>query len=134
MEKESSLVPVWVTFPRLPIHFFAKPALFKIASLLGLPLRLDAATISLKRPGVARIQVELDVLKERPQQIWIGIGHNDGFWQRVEYESVPSYCTHCWHIGHAEAFCRVHNPELKVGTKQSKGAATIHSEGSSVAA
>lgn len=112
------MAPVWVSFPRLPIHFFEKGSLFQIASLVGLPLRLDAATVSLKRPSVARLQVEIDLLKPRPQQVWIGIGESDGFWQKVDYANVPDYCTHCWHIGHAEALCTVHHPELKAVSKQ----------------
>lgn len=103
--------------PRLPVHLFAQPALFRIASLIGRPLRLDNATRTLKLPGVARLQVELDVLKERPKQIWIGMGSLGGFWQKIEYENVPPYCTHCWHIGHAETFCHIHHPELR--TKES---------------
>lgn len=112
-EKETSLVPVWITLPRLPVHLFAQPALFRIATLIGRPLRLDSATRSLKRPGVARLQIELDVLKDRPNPIWIGMGSLGGFWQKIEYENVPPYCTHCWHIGHSENLCHIHNPELK---------------------
>lgn len=108
--------------PRLPVLFFAKQPLFKIASLIGTPLRLDSATSSLKRPGVARIQVEIDLLKDRTSQVWIGMGSADGFWQQIEYENVPSYCTHCWHVGHSELVCHVHNPELK--PRQKPGPAT----------
>lgn len=63
VDKESSVVPVWISFPRLPIHLFQRDALFSIARLLGTPLRLDEATAKLKRPSVARIQVEIDVLQ-----------------------------------------------------------------------
>lgn len=62
---------------------------------------------------MARIQVEIDLLQDHPHQIWIGTGKKDGFWQRVEYESVPSYCTHFWHVRHSEQLCRVRNPALK---------------------
>lgn len=108
-----SMAHVWITLPRLPVLFFAKPAFFKIATLLGTPLRLDAATFALKRPGVARIQVKIDLLQERDPQIWIGMGSAAGFSQKVEYENLHSYCTHCWHVGHGEDQCHVHNPTLK---------------------
>lgn len=120
VDKESSVAPVWVTLPRLPIHFFNRTALHGIASLLGVPLRMDSATASLKRPSLARIQVSIDVLKERTDRVWIGIGESSGFWQKVEFESVPSYCTHCWHMGHSPILCHVHNPELKVKKKDSQ--------------
>ncbi|KAJ8768321.1 hypothetical protein K2173_021474 [Erythroxylum novogranatense] len=56
VDRESSLVPVWISLPRLPIHFFDKSALFAICSVVGCPLRIDSATASLKRPSMARVQ------------------------------------------------------------------------------
>lgn len=67
-------MPVWVTMPRLPILFFVKPTLFRIASLFRTPLWLDVATLSLKWPGVASIQIEVDLLKDKPHQMWIAMG------------------------------------------------------------
>lgn len=113
VDKESSIAPIWVGFPRLPVQFFQQDALFAISRLLGVPLRLDAATATLKRPSMARVQIEIDVLKSRPDKIWIGMSECKGFWQRLEYENVPDYCTHCWHMGHSETLCTVHHPELK---------------------
>lgn len=114
MDKESSIVPVWISLPRLPIQFFKREALFQIAALIGTPLRLDAATISLKRPSIARVQVEIDLLKPNPTKVWIGMENLEGFWQKVEYDNVPDFCTHCWHVGHSESMCHIHNPELKL--------------------
>lgn len=102
VEKESSVVPIWVSLSRLPVHLFQKDALFSIAQLFGLPLRLDEATTQLKRRSIARIQVKIDVVKERPPKIWIKMGTQEGFWQKIDYKNVPSYCCHCWHIGHSD--------------------------------
>lgn len=44
------------------------------------------------------------------------MGATEGFWQRSDYENVPSYCKHCWHVGHSESACYVHNPDLKAVT------------------
>lgn len=79
VERESSIVPIWFKFPKLPISFFHPKALFFLASLFGSPLWLDSATLSLKRPSVARIQVETDLLKKLPSRVWIGTGDNQGF-------------------------------------------------------
>lgn len=117
VERESPIAPVWITFSRLPIQFFHAEALFQLCRLIGNPLRMDAATQTLKCPSIARVQVELDVLKQRPDKVWIGKEGLDSFWQRVEYESVPEYCTHCWHVGHSEELCHVRNPELKSSKK-----------------
>ena len=53
--------------------------LFTLASLVGMPLRRDKATIALKWPNVTRVQVEVDFLKPLPDQIWIGLGVSNGF-------------------------------------------------------
>lgn len=111
-----------LSFPRLPIQFFCKRALSAIASLFGTPLRLDEATTSLKRPSIASIQVEVDVLKDIPTSIWIGSDNSNGFWQKVEVEKVPLYCSHCWHLGHNTETCHFLHPELKKGEQN---AATV---------
>lgn len=105
---------------KLPIHLFNKEALFFLASIFGQPLRLDAATAAIRRPSVARVQVELDLLKDRPDMVWIGVGNDDGFWQKVKYETLPACCTYCWHVGHDQTTCHVKHPELKVLDKSFK--------------
>ncbi|KAJ8766129.1 hypothetical protein K2173_021646 [Erythroxylum novogranatense] len=90
VDRESSLVPVWISLPRLPIHFFDKSALFAICSVVGCPLRIDSATASLKRPSLARVQVEIDLLKDRPDKAWIDVEGSNGFWQKLVYEKGPA--------------------------------------------
>lgn len=51
--------------------------LFAIAALLGMPLHLDSATAALKRPSRTRVQIELDLLKEKPPKIWIAPHEGD---------------------------------------------------------
>lgn len=77
------MVPVWITLPRLPVHFFQRDPLFAIARLVGNPLRLDAATAALKRPSVARLQVEVDLLNPLHEKVWIQMGTKEGFWQKI---------------------------------------------------
>lgn len=56
----------------LPMHFFSKVSLFALGNTLGTPLRLDATTITLSRPSVARVCIEMDLLKKFLNCIWIG--------------------------------------------------------------
>lgn len=49
---------------RVSIHLFHKKSLFGIASLIGILLKLDEATVDGMRPSVARICVEIDLMKE----------------------------------------------------------------------
>ncbi|XP_071926168.1 uncharacterized protein [Coffea arabica] len=101
-----------VNFPGLPLPFFEKQFLLKLGTLLGRPLKVDEATASLKRPSVARILLEVDVLQPPKSRIWIG-DDQWGFWQKIEYEDYPSYCGFCSLIGHTEAICHRKHPELR---------------------
>ncbi|KAG6466650.1 hypothetical protein ZIOFF_075554 [Zingiber officinale] len=105
-EAESSLVPVWVQFPDLPVHMFNKNCVFSMARIVGCPIKIDEATADGSRLFMARACVEIDLLKPRVEQFLIGIGDEHRL-QRVVYERTPEYCQYCRHLGHAEADCYV---------------------------
>ena len=69
---ESSIVPIWVCFHKLPLPLFNMKYLHKIASLLGHPLRVDTATLDLQRPSMVRVLVEIDVAKAPAHCLWFG--------------------------------------------------------------
>ncbi|XP_077218301.1 uncharacterized protein LOC143852667 isoform X2 [Tasmannia lanceolata] len=102
---EPSTVAVWIALPRLPVVFFEEDVLFSIASLVGKPLAIDVPTKILSRTNVARICVEVNLLVEFPRRVWIGIGEG-GFWQRIYYEKLPSYCLNCNRQGHSTKICK----------------------------
>lgn len=122
VDRESSLVPVWFSLPKLPVHLFHKSCLFQIVACLGRPLYLDSATVSLSRPSVARVCVELDLLKTLPSRVWIVMGAGEGFWQPLVAESLPLYCSHCFRQGHIPETCHVLHPELRPPRRQAKPA------------
>ncbi|XP_027122242.1 uncharacterized protein [Coffea arabica] len=101
VQKESSLAPVWVTLPALPIHYFDKHSLFSILSPVGKPLFLDAATSAGTRPSVARVCVEVDLVKPICSQVWVAVEGEIGFWQQIIIEDLPSYCSVCWQLRHS---------------------------------
>ena len=68
-EFESSVVPTWIHLPNLPIHLFGKGPLSSIAKLIGEPLKLDASTVMLSRPSVARICIGADLLQDLPSHV-----------------------------------------------------------------
>lgn len=85
-----------------------------LASLFSIPVRLDSATACFKRPSVALIQVDIDLLKPLLHRLWIGTGDNGGISQKFKPdENLPSYCQYCYHVGHSEDICIVKHPELK---------------------
>nr|XP_027062887.1 uncharacterized protein LOC113689294 [Coffea arabica] len=107
VNRESSLAPIWFSLPGLPVHFFNKHSLFSVVQAVGEPLFLGAATVNLTRPSIARICVEVDLLHLVPSWVWIGVENSsEGFWQSLEAEYVPQYCTNCWHLGHANSQCQ----------------------------
>ncbi|XP_071928074.1 uncharacterized protein [Coffea arabica] len=106
VHKESSLAPVWVDLPNLPIHYFDKHSLFSILSPVGRPLFLDSATAAGTRPSVARVCVEIDVSKQVVPRVWIAVEGESGFWQKIVPENLPSYCSYCWRLGHLSVDCK----------------------------
>ncbi|XP_071923231.1 uncharacterized protein [Coffea arabica] len=61
------IAPVWANFPDLPLPFFHKSQLSKLASMLGRLLRIDRATCDLRRPSAAQLgHEEGDYFKKNP--------------------------------------------------------------------
>src|SRR4051812_16255899 len=76
---ESSLTPVWVGFPNLPIYMFNKVSLFSIGRLIGTPLTLDIVIAEFRRPSLAKICIQVDLLNPLPRRVWLNIGDSSGF-------------------------------------------------------
>ncbi|XP_073125518.1 uncharacterized protein [Henckelia pumila] len=72
---------------------------------------MDELTSKSELLTLARVCVELDLLKPRHDHIFIGLGDKI-IDQRFIYESLPKYCTYCCHIGHGvdECFVNVRVP------------------------
>ncbi|KAG5601145.1 hypothetical protein H5410_032515 [Solanum commersonii] len=68
---ETTIGVTWISFPDLPPNFFAKEAIFSIASAVGKPLTVDMATKNQTRPSCARIKIEVDLTAKLPQRIQI---------------------------------------------------------------
>ncbi|KAL3642271.1 hypothetical protein CASFOL_013086 [Castilleja foliolosa] len=104
--RDSTMIPVWISLPKLPLIYMNPSFLEKIGNMLGNFLRVDDKTLSLQNAMRARICVELDVSKEFHNQIWIGESKDIGFWQNVEYEGNVSFCSYCGLLGHVKGICR----------------------------
>ncbi|KAH0712244.1 hypothetical protein KY289_008203 [Solanum tuberosum] len=106
--EETPIVPIWITLPELPWHCHYMDILTPLLSPIGKALYLDSATMQKTRGSVAKVRVQIDLTKERPQHVWLGFSEKDpnlGKWQLVEYEDVPSYCIYCKHQGHIISEC-----------------------------
>ncbi|KAK6803127.1 hypothetical protein RDI58_000911 [Solanum bulbocastanum] len=106
--EETPIVPIWITLSELPWHCYYMDILTPLLSPVGKALYLDSATMQKTRGSVAKVRVQIDITKERPQHVWMGFSEKDpslGKWQIIEFEDVPSYCLHCKHQGHIIGEC-----------------------------
>lgn len=99
IQKESSLAPVWIRLPELPLPLFNKQALVEIAQIASKPLKIDEHTKNRFRPNYTRVCIEMDILKEKPEVIILQMGDRE-VEQKIFYENMPTYCTHCHHMRH----------------------------------
>ncbi|KAL0367874.1 UNVERIFIED_CONTAM: hypothetical protein Sradi_3677500 [Sesamum radiatum] len=120
-DQESSIVPVWVSFPDLPAHLFRKDALHTIAKFVGVPLQIADSTFSRSMLSRARVCIEIDLLKPLVKEFDLHI-NGTTFVQKVEFEQVPQYCSLCKHVGHhdLECYTKGNAPKPPPRAKQTK--------------
>lgn len=58
-----------------------------LSKRVGSPIKLDEHTAKLKKGSYARVCVEIDLQKSLTPGIFIRVT-GEGFWQRIEYESL----------------------------------------------
>ncbi|KAH0665692.1 hypothetical protein KY285_026898 [Solanum tuberosum] len=91
-EEETSTAIAWISFPSLPPNFFGKETIFSLAAAVDKPLQVDMATKNQTRPSCARVKVEVDLLKDFPKRINIGIrskGEVQEKWIKIKYDYMP---------------------------------------------
>ncbi|PHT27304.1 hypothetical protein CQW23_33091 [Capsicum baccatum] len=109
-KEETPIVPVWVTLPELPWHFYNKEFITALLSPVGQTLYLDTASIQKTCGSMAKVRLQINLTDELPPHIWIGFDKNDltvGKWQAIHYEDIPAYCSYCKHQGHLVQACNV---------------------------
>ncbi|KAL0293175.1 UNVERIFIED_CONTAM: hypothetical protein Sradi_6952900 [Sesamum radiatum] len=87
-DQESSIVPVWVSFPDLSAHLFRKDALHTIAKFVGVPLQIADSTFSWSMLSRARVCIEIDLLKPLVKEFDLQINGRI-FVQKVEKCTKP---------------------------------------------
>lgn len=92
---ETSLAPVWVLLPGLKANCFSIPCLRQIVKPIGRSLHVDAATAKFSRPNVAKVKVEVDLLKPLRSKVFIRLdtkkpGKEDDEGVPVSREEIPS--------------------------------------------
>ncbi|XP_038986503.1 uncharacterized protein LOC120112001 [Phoenix dactylifera] len=111
-------VVVWLRLPRLPVDYWRKETIYKIAARAGNPLALDGFTEQGRRFGFARIKIELDCSGPlKPGTLVRGRtgGVEEAFWQSFVYENLPAPCSKCGRIGHSAPNCGRFPPVVGTG-------------------
>ncbi|XP_070017894.1 stress response protein NST1-like [Nicotiana sylvestris] len=71
---------------------------------------MDLATKGRTRPSMAKVRVEIDLLKEQSTSVYVVQIYDNapqkGFVQKIEFEGVPKYCKFCRKLGHNLVNCR----------------------------
>ncbi|CAN0908379.1 hypothetical protein LINGRAHAP2_LOCUS25255 [Linum grandiflorum] len=98
---------VWIQLPNLPIEFYHPTAVKRIASKIGIPVRLDRATEEGARAKYARVCVEVDLTKPLLSKYKL-----EGKRYFIGYEGLTDLCTSCGCYGAPShrCSCRIPSP------------------------
>lgn len=82
----------------MPYHCWSQHNLLSIASSIGPPIRLDDNTAGQRIISYARILVNLDLSKPRPNNVLVELEGEGEIALDVYYENIP--CSNCLLTGH----------------------------------
>ncbi|XP_019262280.1 PREDICTED: uncharacterized protein LOC109240111 [Nicotiana attenuata] len=99
-----SVIPLWITFPGLPLGFWSTEALSKLASVVGKPLYTDKIAAEMEKVSYARVLVETDISQPLPDSFAMQTKRGVII-QQIEYEWKPKFCCDCIRFGHNSNEC-----------------------------
>lgn len=85
-QTESLIVNRWIRLPGLPSNYCALACLEGIGNSISRCVEADEIIISKQKPVYARMSLELDLSKELPNRVWLGISPEKGVWQNITIE------------------------------------------------
>ncbi|XP_059310982.1 uncharacterized protein LOC132062424 [Lycium ferocissimum] len=117
-EYETSTALPWISFPSLASNFFVKESLVTMDKAVEKPLHVDIAMKNKSTPSCAKVKVVVDLLKDFPKRInigmkWSGTGDSIANWIDIKYDYMPKYCKSCRLQGNNKKECEVLHPDLK---------------------
>lgn len=97
---------VWIRFPKLPMKYWGRDSLSKLASQLGRPVEMDLVTKQKEQANFARVRVRMRIGISLQEQVTYLDDADRVIIQPVEYEWKPVTCSKCLMFGHLETECR----------------------------
>lgn len=93
-------MPIWVTFPGLPIQYWSLENFSRIASYLGKLICTNSLTAGERRISYTRMLIEMDVTQLLPEHILIKVPDGNTKRQELDHDLWPKYCKECIILGH----------------------------------
>ncbi|XP_028074447.1 uncharacterized protein LOC114276809 [Camellia sinensis] len=103
-KEDKKTIPIWVKFFNIPLEYWDGEGLGRIASAVGVPLFMDQLTSSGSRISFARLCVDISAESAFPDSFLLTDG-DASMNIHVEYQGVPSRCTHCHVFEHETKTC-----------------------------
>ncbi|KAI4390192.1 hypothetical protein MLD38_002329 [Melastoma candidum] len=109
-DQELRTVPCWVQLSGIPLELWHKEGFIYLASVLGVPLKVDGRSGRMANIGTARIQVSCSAVKEMKRKIEVEGEDGTSIEIDVHYENIPLRCKECQVFGHSDSQCLRQRP------------------------
>ncbi|GAV59562.1 DUF4283 domain-containing protein [Cephalotus follicularis] len=109
-----SRIPVWVKLYNIPAELWTKPGLSYVASVLGVPLCMDATNTAGNRLSFARVCIEMKASSCFPSSYKVRWRNDTLIDVMVQYSWKPLACSVCRVFDHSSKQC--HHAEKKDAT------------------
>ncbi|OIT05152.1 hypothetical protein A4A49_54344 [Nicotiana attenuata] len=76
-EEDLPVAPVWVLLPGLRFHMHTWQYVKQVVSSIGTPLEMDLATKGRTRSSMAKVRIEIDLLKQQSETVYVGQIYED---------------------------------------------------------
>lgn len=107
------IIPVYVKFPNLPLEYWSKIPLSRIAGRVGVPITADQLTKEKWRYSYARVLIHVDASQELVRSFRV-INPDGSDYIQVVYEFEPRYCNKCNSLKNKIEACQHAHPRTKV--------------------
>ncbi|CAE6005964.1 unnamed protein product [Arabidopsis arenosa] len=110
---------VTAEFRGVPYLFFSKQSLSRIATAVGSPIALAPETERKETFEVAKVLVRVDLTKDLPSKLILGLSSGREYDITVSYPWLPAKCMECNAYGHDRSHCKLWLPVPNMNRKRS---------------